>query len=104
MSVALGLRRLQDIRQLYGVETADGLSGNCSHNTALQTDDLDTASWAEQHFGPPLRVADLMSLPLVGPKHGFAGFHRTPKTGTYCACKPWDWVVANLQPPKDATP
>ena len=101
--VALAMQRLQDIRKLYGAATADALAALCSHQTALQTGDPQTAQWAEGHFGPPVRAAALMTLPLTGPKHGFAGFHRTPSAGTYFAHKPWDWVLANLRPPTDAT-
>ncbi|MBI5385584.1 MAG: type IV secretion system DNA-binding domain-containing protein [Verrucomicrobia bacterium] len=102
--VALGFRRIEEIRRLYGSPVAEELSAACSHKTALRTDDLETASWVEREFGPPLRASDLMSLPLAGPKNGFAGFHRTPRAGTYFAHKPWDWVLANLQPPKNAAP
>ena len=97
--VALALQRLEDIREVYGAATSDTLTALCSHQTALKTGDFQTCYWAERHFGPPVRPAALMALPPSGAKHGFAGFHRTPRTGTYFSEKPWDWVLANLRPP-----
>ena len=102
--VELGFRRIEEIRRLYGSPATEELTAACSHKTVLRTDDPETAAWAEREFGPPVRAFDLISLPLTGPKHGLAGFHHTPKAGTYFAHKPWDWVLANLQPSKDATP
>lgn len=101
--VALSFRRIEEIRGLYGSPVAEELTAACSHKTALRTDDFETSAWAEREFGPLVQASDLMSLPLAGPKHGFAGFHRTPKAGTYFAHKSWGWVLANLQIPKDAT-
>ena len=102
--VAWGMRRIDEIRRLYGSQVAEELTTACSYKTVLRTDDGETATWAAQHFGPPLTASGLMTLPPTGPKHGFAGFHCTPKAGTYFRHKPWDWVLANLQPPKATTP
>ena len=103
MCVALGLRRLEELRRVYGSQATEELVAACSHTTALRLDDMETAEWAARHFGPPVLASDLMTLPLAGPEHGFAGFHRTPRTGTYFDHKPWDWVLANLRPSTDAT-
>ena len=101
--VALGLRRFEELRRVYGSQATEELVAACSHTTALRLDDPETAEWAARHFGPPVLASDLMTLPPAGPEHGLAGFHRTPRAGTYFAHKPWDWVLANLRPSTDAT-
>lgn len=80
----------------FGLDAAQQLASNCSHITVLGTRNLETANWAERHFGPPLRAADLMSLPPTGPEHGMTAYHLTPRAGTYLAHRSWDWVLANL--------
>ena len=102
--VALGFRGIDGIRRHYGPQAAEQLTESCSHKTALRTDNPETADWAERHFGPPLRAADLMSLPLTGPEHGFTAIHEIPKTGTHGAHRSWDWVQSKLRPPKEIDP
>jgi len=102
--VVLALNAVEALRQLYGEDDAELILASCSHKTALRTDDPETAAWAEQCFGPPLRARDLLTLPRPGPDNGLAGFHQTPERGTYFEHKPWDWVLAQLQPPKSGAP
>jgi hypothetical protein len=101
--VALGVRRFEQLRRVYGSKATEELVAACSHTTALRLDDVETAEWAARHFGPPVLASDLMTLPPAAPEHGFAGFHRTPRAGTYFAHKPWGWVLANLGPSTDVT-
>ena len=102
--IAFGVQSLGEIRRLYGSQAADQLLAACSHKTALQTHEPEAASWAEQDFGQPLLMGDLMSLPGTGPEHGFAGFHRTPTAATHFTHKPWDWVLEHLPPFADTAP
>ncbi len=102
--VVLSFRDMEEIRRVYDSHVAEEFVGNCTHKTALRTRSAEAAAWSEQHFGPPLRAADLMALPPPGPEHGLTAFHHTPRAGTYLASKSWEWVLANIQPPKDASP
>ena len=102
--VALAVQQIRDLHGVYGSPGADQLAAACSHMTALQTSDPETAAWAERQFGPPLRAADLMSLPPTGPDHGCTAFHRTPRAGTHLAHRPREWVLANLHSPKTPPP
>jgi len=102
--VVWGMRRIDEIRRLYGSPVAEEITTACSYKTALRTDDLETAAWAEQHFGPPLTASGLMSLPPIGPEHGYTAFHHTQRAGTYVAHKSWEWVLAHLLPPTNRTP
>jgi Type IV secretion-system coupling protein DNA-binding domain len=100
--VAMSFGDIGQFRNLYGQHSAEDFTAPCFFKTALRTDSQETAAWAEGHFGPPLRAADLMSLQPPGPEHGFTAFHHTLKAGTYLAHQPWEWVVANLPPRPDA--
>ncbi len=102
--IALGFRGVEEIRRHYGPQAVEELTESCSHKTAVRTDNLETAVWAERHFGPPLRATDLMTLPRTGPEHGFNAIHRTPRAGTHGAHQPWDWVQSNLQSAKRIDP
>ena len=97
--VALGFRGIDGIRRHYGPHAAEQLTESCSHKTALRTDNLETADWAERHFGPPLRATDLMTLPPPGPAHGFTAIHHTPGAGTHGAHRSWGWVQSKLRLP-----
>jgi len=101
--VAFSFQDIAQLRNLYGRQAADELVASCLFKTALRTDSQETALWAEEHFGPPLRAADFISLPRPGPQHGFTAFNHTLKAGTYVATKSWDWVVAHLPPHADST-
>ena len=100
--VALSFRRLEEIHRLYGAEVADDLAAACIHKTALRIGDTQTAQWAERQFSFLFRADQLMSLPLAGPKNGFAGFHQTPRAGAHLTHKPWDWVLAHLPSREEA--
>lgn len=99
--IALSTSEIEGVRRLYGPDAAEQMLAACGHKTALRTSNAETAAWAERHFGPPLRAADLMSLPPAGPEHGFSAFHQSPEAGTRLIHHSWDSVLAQLRPRRD---
>ena len=102
--VAMSVAGWPMLQQLYGSETAEMITACCTHKAALQVDGPTTAAWAARYFGPPLRAADFLSLPRPDPANGLSAFVNTPRTGTHRMHKSWEWVLANLRPPKEGTP
>ncbi len=100
--VALSTSEIEGVQQLYGPDAAEQMLAACGHKTALRMSNAETAAWAERHLGPPLRAADLMSLPPAGPEHGFTAFYQSPKAGTRLVHQSWDWVLAQLRARSDA--
>jgi len=79
--VALSTSEFEGVRRLYGPGAAERMLAACGHKTALHTSNAETAAYVERHIGPPLRAADLMSLPPAGPEHGFTRSTKPRRRG-----------------------
>jgi type IV conjugative transfer system coupling protein TraD len=65
-AVILGLQSIEQLRDTYGRETAEAITGNCATWTTLRANDAETAKWVSEAIGMTEKAETSEGLSVAG--------------------------------------